>query len=264
MKNIIYTFLLIFWALELVAQNQMVDSTTIEKSVAVLSKADGDSAYVKGDFQTAISVYEQLLGNEKEAVDIYYNLGNAYYKVGDLGKSVLNYERAALLSPGDEDIEFNLELVRSKTVDKITPIYKFFLVSWFETIIALIGLSGWSFVGIFFFLMLLLSVLFFLFGKNVVFRKCCFFVAIVSLFLSLFANLAALHRYKELTERKEAIVISPSVIVRSTPSESGTELFVIHEGRKVKISDDSMKGWKEIELEDGNVGWVSVDVIERI
>lgn len=264
MKNIIYTFLLLFVTLELVAQNQITDSAVNKKVVTVLTKADGDSAYIRGDFETAISVYEQLLSDEIEAVDIYYNLGNAYYKVNNLGKSVLNYERAALLSPGDEDIEFNLELVRSKIVDKIVPTYKFFLVSWVETVIALISLSGWCIVGIIFFLILLLSILFFLFGKSIVFRKCCFFVAVFSLFLSLFANFAALHRYKELTERNEAIVISPSVTVRSTPSESGTELFVIHEGRKVKITDDSMKGWKEIELEDGNLGWVSVDVIERI
>ena len=94
-------------------------------------------------------------------------------------------------------------------------------------------------------------------GKKEQFALFCFFV-------TLFANFAALHLYHYLTERTAAIVLQPSVTAKSTPSDSGTDLFVIHEGRKVKISDDSMQGWKEIELEDGNIGWVPAESIERI
>ena len=108
------------------------------------------------------------------------------------------------------------------------------------------------------------TLLLFLFGKSVSTKKTGFIIALFSLFITIFANLSALHRYHYLTERNDAVIMEPSVTAKSTPSNSGTELFVIHEGRKVKISDDSMREWTEIELEDGNKGWIPSSSLERI
>ena len=99
---------------------------------------------------------------------------------------------------------------------------------------------------------------------NVTVRKTAFPIAIIMLVATLFANIAAYHHYDNLTNRVEAVIIAPSVTAKSTPDESGTNLFVIHEGRKVKITDDSMKNWTEIELEDGTVGWVPALSLETI
>lgn len=266
MKRILYIFLFITVPVLLAAQNAVSDTLSginIRQSV-VGDKIAGDSAYVKGDYETAITLYENLLKSNGESSDLYYNLGNAYYKNDNIAKAILNYERALLLDPSDEDLLFNIELARSKTVDKVAPVYKFFLMSWIEDIINLTDMQGWSVFGIVFFLLSLATFGLFLFGKSVSIRKTGFVVAVISLFVAIFANLSAYHQYHYLTERTEAIVMSASVTVKSTPSESGTDLFVIHEGRKVKISDDSMKEWKEIELEDGNIGWVPVNTIERI
>lgn len=236
-------------------------------SLAVSAQTDkiaADSAYVKGDYKAAIEIYESLAANNGESADVYYNLGNAYYKSENIAKAVLNYERALLLNPDDEDIRFNLELARSKTVDKVAPEYKFFLMEWLEGIINLLSISAWSVLAVVSFVVMLLTLLLFLFGKSVSTKKTGFIIALFSLFITIFANLSALHRYHYLTERNDAVIMEPSVTAKSTPSNSGTELFVIHEGRKVKISDDSMREWTEIELEDGNKGWIPSSSLERI
>ena len=259
MKKIIYSILLLALPLMLVAQEGVNGAVNVPAS-----KAMGDSAYVNGDYAGAISVYENLLAVVGESSELHYNLGNAYYKAGNIAKAVLAYERALLLNPGDDDIAFNLELARSKTVDKVAPTYKFFLVEWIESVVNMASMQAWCVTGIVFFLLLLALALFFLFGKSIVMRKVCFFSALFCFIVTLFANFAALHLYHYLTERTGAIVMQPSVTAKSTPSASGTDLFVIHEGRKVNISDDSMQGWKEIELEDGNIGWVPAESLERI
>lgn len=250
MKKIIYFVVLLAFPMMLTAQD--------------VSKSMGDSAYAKGNYAEAISVYENLLENVGESSELHYNLGNAYYKAENIAKAILAYERALLLNPGDEDIAFNLELARSKTVDKVAPTYKFFIIEWIENIVNWASMQTWCIAGVIFFIMLLILSLAFLFGKSIIIRKVCFFSALVCLFITLFANFAALHLYHYLTERTDAIVLQPSVTAKSTPSNTGTDLFVIHEGRKVKISDDSMQGWKEIELEDGNIGWIPAESIEKI
>jgi tetratricopeptide (TPR) repeat protein len=250
MKKIIYFVVLLAFPMMLAAQD--------------VSKSMGDSAYAKGNYAEAISVYENLLENVGESSELHYNLGNAYYKAENIAKAILAYERALLLNPGDEDIAFNLELARSKTVDKVAPTYKFFIIEWIENIVNWASMQTWCIAGVIFFIMLLILSLAFLFGKSIIIRKVCFFSALVCLFITLFANFAALHLYHYLTERTDAIVLQPSVTAKSTPSNTGTDLFVIHEGRKVKISDDSMQGWKEIELEDGNIGWIPAESIEKI
>lgn len=249
MKKFIYTIMFAALSLSVSAQTD---------------KIAGDSAYVKGDYKAAIEIYESLTATNGESADVYYNLGNAYYKSDMIAKAVLNYERALLLNPDDEDIQFNLELARSKTVDKVAPEYRFFLMEWLESVINLLSISSWSILAVVSFVAMLFTLLLFLFGKSIASKKTGFIIALFSLFITIFANLSALHLYHYLTERNDAVIMEPSVTAKSTPSNSGTELFVIHEGRKVKISDDSMREWTEIELEDGNKGWIPSSSLERI
>ncbi len=230
----------------------------------VVTKAAGDSLYIANDYAGAITIYEQLLATEGEAADVYYNLGNAYYKSNEIAKAILNYERALLLAPGDEDIKFNLTLAQSKIVDKVSEPYRIFFAVWIENIINLFAMGTWAVVAITTFVLFLLMLLLFLFGNRVEFRKIGFIVALLSAVVTIFANIAAWHHHEKLTNRTQAILMQPSVTAKSTPDNSGTDLFVIHEGRKVSITDDTMKGWKEIELEDGTKGWVPATVLEKI
>lgn len=228
-----------------------------------VTKAEGDSAYIKEDYATAIQVYETLLKNG-EAADVYYNLGNSYYKIEEIAKAVLNYERALLLQPGNNDIRANLEVARAKTIDKVEPIPEVFFVSWTKSLINSMSVDAWATWGIISFILLIVALYLFIFSKQVMWKKVGFISGIIFLIITICANLFASEQKEHLVNRNEAIVMNPSVTVRSTPSESGTSLFILHEGRKVSVKDNSMKEWKEIRLEDGKVGWVPASAIEVI
>lgn len=230
---------------------------------ASVTKAEGDSAYVKNDFRTAIQVYETLL-QQGEAAEIYYNLGNCYYKVNEIARAILNYERALLLQPGNADIRANLEIARTKTIDKEVQAPDIFFVAWTKSLINCLGVDAWARCGIVTFILMLAGAFLFCFSQRVVWKKIGFISGIAFLIVTVLCNVFASQQKDKLLNRNEAIVLSPSVTVRSTPSESGTSLFILHEGHKVTIDDNSMRDWKEIKLEDGKVGWVPTSAIEVI
>ena len=199
-----------------------------------------------------------------ESADVYYNLGNSYYKINEIARAILNYEKALLLQPGNGDIRANLEIARGKTVDKVEAVPEIFFVTCTKALINSMSVDSWAIWGIVNFLLLIVSLYFFIFSKQVVLKKVGFITGIIFLIVVVMANVFASKQKEELLNRDTAIIMSPSVTVRSTPSENGTSLFILHEGHKVNIKDDSMKDWKEIRLEDGKVGWVPVGSIEII
>ena len=228
-----------------------------------ITKAKGDSAYMNADYATAIQIYENLL-EQGEADEIYYNLGNSYFKSDNIAKAILNYERALLLKPGNGDIRANLEIARSKTVDKVNEIPDIFFVSWIKSLINSASVNVWARWGIACFILFIMALYLFFFSKKIALKKAGFISGIIMLMLVICTNSFALYQKNTLVNRNTAIIMTPSVTVRSTPNESGTSLFILHEGRKVQIKDNSMKGWKEIVLEDGKVGWVATSDIEII
>lgn len=232
-------------------------------SVGAQTKAQADSAYINNDYAQAIEIYESLL-QQGESGEIYYNLGNAYFKQDELGRAILNYERALLLQPGNADVNANLDIARAKTVDKVNPNPEVFFMAWTRALINLLPVDTWGIWGIVFFLATIAGLSIYFFAKSVRWRKIGFIKAAISLILCVIVNLFAFEQKGKIDHRTDAIVLSPSVTVRSTPSDEGTSLFVIHEGRKVSIKDNSMKEWKEITLEDGKVGWIPVSAIEII
>ncbi len=236
----------------------------IQFAMAAPTKTEADEAYQKNQFSEAAAMYEQILQTQGESADIYYNLGNAYFKMKNTPKAVLNYERALLLSPGDADIRCNLDMARSKPVENITPTAEVFIVTWYKSLVNLMSEKSWGYVGIFSFILLLIGVSFYIFGNRLWIKKVGFIGAVVFLVVTVCANLFASEQKSELVDRTGAIVMEPTINVKSTPNESGTDLFVLHEGTKVFIEDNSMKGWKEIRLEDGNKGWVKTEAIELI
>ena len=243
---------------------QHVQASTFADSTVVYTKAMADSAYAEADYATAIHVYEQLLATYGESSSIYYNLGGAYYKVGEVARAILNYERALLLDPSNADVKFNLELARSKAVDKNMHVNELFFVRWYRDFASIMSADSWSKVAILCFIILISCLALFIFSKKSKTKKIIFIFALLSLVCTALANMIASNQTAKLLHRESAIVVEPSVTVRSTPSINGTELFILHEGKKVTIKDDSMKAWKEIEVEDGNIGWLPAEAIERI
>jgi tetratricopeptide (TPR) repeat protein len=228
-----------------------------------VTKVEADSAYARGEFQQAIKDYEALL-KQGASADLYYNLGNAYYRTENITRAVLNYERALLLSPGDRDIRFNLQIAQSKTIDKIVPESEMFFFTWYRTLVNLMSVDGWARTSLISLALVIVLLLVYLFSDRIWLRKIGFFGGFALLLLFVVSNVFAWQQKQNLLFRKGAIVIAPSVTVKSTPANNGTDLFILHEGTKVMITDGSMKGWKEIRIADGKEGWIESTQLEEI
>ena len=239
----------------------VTDTTGVSREYTL---SDADSAYIQGDYLTAIGIYESIIENQGVNATLYMNLGNCWLKRDEVAKAILNYERAYLIDPSDPDIRFNLELARTKTVDKVNPVNQLFIVVWFKKMLSLLDVDGWAVLTVIMFAMAIILTGIFLLSRKTGARKISFSFSAFFLLLSILSFIFATTQMGNIRNRDTAIIMSPSVTVKSTPSSGGTDLFIIHEGRKVKILDSSMKEWVEIRLEDGNTGWVPVNVMEII
>lgn len=228
-----------------------------------VTKAEADSAYAEEHYQQAVKLYEELLKDGVSA-DLYYNLGNAYYRMDDITRAVLNYERALLLSPGDKDIRFNLQMARSRTIDKITPESEMFFVTWYRSLINLMSVDGWACTALITLVLAIMLALVYLFGNAVWVRKAGFFGGIFFVLVFLLSNLFAWQQQQVLVNRRRAIVIRSAVSVKSTPAKNGTDLFILHEGTRVNILDATMRDWRHIRVDDGKEGWLETKEIEVI
>ena len=232
-------------------------------SAKAVTKNNADTEYQKGNYQQAIRDYEEILKNG-ESAEIYFNLGNAYYRTDNITKAVLNYERASLLSPGDDDINFNLQFARSKTIDKITPESEMFFVTWYKSLVNFTSVDNWAKTGILCIVMALLLVLLYLFGPQLMLRKIGFFGGLAFFVIFLLSNLFAFQQKQALDNRTGAIIISPSVNIKKTPAKNSADQFVLHEGTRVDIIDKGMTDWRCIRVGDGREGWIETKAIEEI
>ena len=179
-------------------------------------------------------------------------------------RAVLNYERALLLSPGDDDIRFNLQMARSKTIDKIAPKSEMFFVTWYKTLVNFTSVDGWARSAIVCLSLALVLALCYLFGGKPQVRKIGFFGAVVFIAVFILSNVFAYEQKQILTKRTGAVVTAPSAPLKKTPVASSEHDAIIHEGSRVEIIDDTMKDWKQVELEDGREGWILSSQMERI
>lgn len=232
-------------------------------SAKAVTKNNADTEYQKGNYQQAIRDYEEILKNG-ESAEIYFNLGNAYYRTDNITKAVLNYERARLLSPGDDDINFNLQFARSKTIDKITPESEMFFVTWYKSLVNFTSVDNWAKTGILCIVMALLLVLLYLFGPQLMLRKIGFFGGLAFFVIFLLSNLFAFQQKQTLDNRTGAIIMTPSVNIKKTPAKNSVDQFVLHEGTRVDIIDKGMTDWRCIRVGDGREGWIETKAIEEI
>jgi tetratricopeptide (TPR) repeat protein len=222
-----------------------------------------NKAYSEGDFRKAAELYQSAIDENGESAAAYYNLGNAYYRLNQIAPALLNYERALLLDPGNKDIRFNLEFARLKTVDKIEPIGEFFLSKWYDDIKNTGSADQWSRMAIGCFILFIAALFLFFFSRKTLWKKTGFYAGLVLLVLCIIANVFAFEQKKKLTHRNTAIIFAPTTTIKSSPDNSGTDLFILHEGSKVDITNE-LGEWNEIETADGNVGWIKKTEIEVI
>lgn len=216
---------------------------------------EGNAAYMEGNYEQAMTLYQKIEGEGLVSAPLFYNMGNTYYKMKDYPHAVLYYEKAAKLDPGDEDIQANLAMANLSVVDKITPIPKSFVARWRDGLRASLPADGWAWMSVALFALLLICVFLFLMSRRQGLRKAGFFAGVLVILCLALSVLLAVDSYGALTQHDEAIVMTPTVTVKSSPAEQSVDLFVLHEGTKVRVLDASME-WKKIKIADGSVGWL--------
>lgn len=219
--------------------------------------------YKSRNYDAAAKTYEKILLEGYESAPLYFNLGNVYYKMNEIPTAIWYYEKARKTDPGDEDIQFNLKLANTKVVDKIESVPELFFHRWWKNIRGWYAPDGWARLTI-----ILLAAFFFMTAlylliKKVIMRKLSFWVAFVLLIATSLTFTFAYQSWKLRNEQQEAIIFSPAVNVKSSPDENSVNIFVLHEGTKVTVTDN-LGDWYKILIANGSVGWVKSDVMKII
>ncbi len=253
MKNLLIIFGLLVFSLSVTGQTAYQESL-VEQA---------NQLYNAAEYKEAVSQYESVISSGFESASLYFNLGNAFFKLNEIPSAILFYEKAFKLDPTNEDIRFNLALANSRIIDKMEPLPEFFIKSWWKAARDIYSSNQWAKIGIFFFIAGLLSLLVFIVAPSVFARKLSFWSF---LFLTSFMALSfifSVSSYREYSRQKSGIIFTPTVTVKSSPAETSVDLFVIHEGTKVQITD-KVEGWSEVRLANGNVGWIRTDTFRPI
>ncbi|HKK42476.1 MAG TPA: SH3 domain-containing protein [Bacteroidales bacterium] len=223
----------------------------------------GAAAYTAGNYQDAVGVWTNLYKTGYRSARLDYNIGNAYFKLNNIPQAILFYERAKLLNPADEDIDYNLQIARTLTVDRFQEIPELFFVKWYDFVSLILSTNMWARISIVSFVFCLLLLSLYIYSSGYRMKVLGFWFAVFFFVLS-GASLTFSLRNKSLVyDSHKAIIAEPQVSGKSSPDSSGTDLFILHEGTKVSVEDE-VGDWLEITLSDGNKGWVpsnSLDII---
>lgn len=225
--------------------------------------ARANAAYSIADYRRAAALYTAILNRGVHSGKLYYNLGNSWFKQGRMGKAILNYNRALLLDPTDEDTQYNLAMANARIVDKIDAVPEFFLKSWLRDLGTSLSTDAWAILGLVFLGVTFAAVILWLLSNTLVLRKLGFYGGMVGLVLCLGCTFYSHFQRGRLLHGGEAIVMNLVAPVKSSPGAGSKDIFVLHEGTKVRVLGQ-LDGWSEILLTDGNKGWISQAALEAI
>lgn len=219
--------------------------------------------YAAEKYENAIQLYQTIKTKGVESAELYYNLGNACYKLRQYPRAILNYERALLIDPGNEDVKYNLAKAKMYNIDRIDEIPEFVIKHWTNRVITLLTSNTWAIISLVTFLSsLILLMIYFLSGK-ISMKKVAFYTGTFLILISLSSFYFSYKGKGLVLRRTGAIIMSPTVTIKSTPSETGVNLFILHEGTKVFIIGH-LDSWNEIRLSDGKQGWLQSSDLEAI
>ncbi len=219
--------------------------------------------YLQAKYPEAIAEYEKIVESGWESGELYFNLGNAYYKSGIIQKAILNYERAAQLLPRDEDVQFNLQLANLQVVDKIEAVPRLFIYRWIDSMLGLFSLSTMGWIAYSFFVLTLAAFAVFLFARTYTQKRISMFAGLLfsaALILTMIGF--GVQSYTE-ANTEFAIVMSDVANIKAAPDSKGNDLFVLHKGLRVQVLD-SVNRWRKIRLADGKIGWIPEEDCESI
>lgn len=224
---------------------------------------EANQAYVSGNYNLAIEKYEAILKESAVSKELYYNLGNSYFRLNKMGKAILNYERAMRLAPSDKDIQHNLDFTRGRIVNDIEPISPFFLIQWWRDVRGLLSIDNWSFLTLLFLWVGVAGFVFLLLGKTRTQKKQGFIGGSILIPLSIVCFLLAKDTQNELTSSRFAIVLSNETSFRPSPDSAIQPTALLHEGIKVEVID-KLSHFVKVRLPNGEEGWLEDNTIESI
>ena len=222
-----------------------------------------NSFYQKGEYETALNVYRDIVDTGFESSDLYYNMGNAAYRSNSIGYAVLYYEKALKLDPSHEDALHNLGFISRYRVDTFEQVPELFFRSWTDAFVKSLSEQVWSILAIILFSIILVNLLIYLFSHRLFIKKTGFVTAVVGMVLFIISLSSALAQHRNIIRPDAGIILSPSVVVKSSPSDTGTELFILHEGTRVRVNEE-VSGWRNIRVIDGREGWIQTIDFESI
>lgn len=243
----IIAFLLSFFG---TAQNEAIFNTATE-------------AYNKGDYQKAIDSYLEILENGQHSAELYYNLGNAYYKLNQIAPSIYNYEKALLLSPNDNEIKNNLAYAQNMTLDAIETMPETGLAKIYSAITGIMTFDQWSYTAVVFMILFVLLYIAFYYFNSTTRKRIAFIGSFVCLFVSIGAVVFAFIQYNDFNSDQPAIVFDSEVRINAEPNKRSEHIFILHEGTKVNVVEE-LNEWKKIRLVDGKTGWVTSESIKLL
>lgn len=217
-----------------------------------------NAAYNASNYDTALMLYEKVVGTEQESVPLYFNMGNTYYKMREYAMAIYCYEKALKIDPSNEDVRNNLAIANLAIVDKIEEVPQSFIVKGWNGAKTLLSGSQWTLLSMVAFALLLASAFLFLRARRMGMRKLGFFAGLVMLVVFAFSVLFAAQMKQAEQSEDQAIIMTPTVTVKSSPNDASMDLFVLHEGTKVQILDQT-DGWNKIKIANGSMGWLQAD-----
>lgn len=223
----------------------------------------GKGLYKSEKYQDAISVWMKILNNNVHSSELYFNLGNAHYKLNHVGPSIYYYEKALQLSPSDSEIKNNLAFAQNTTVDAIEPLPKTIFSKWYSTIAEILPHDSWAVVSIVLSLSTILLFLLYYFSYSEG-KKRVFFVSSLGLFFLLLISIAMSYTtFSEAMKKNPAIIFAESSEVKSEPNLGSEAAFTLHEGTKVQILTKE-EDWARISLVDGKDGWIPLSDLKEL
>ncbi len=223
----------------------------------------GVTYFTAGSYKEALQVWTEIYSTGVRSANLDYNIGNAYYKLNNIPEAILFYERAYLLKPADENINYNLQVARTLTVDRFQEIPELFFIKWYNFVSLFLSTNTWAKISLISFILFLLSLSLYIYSSRHRDKVAGFWLAVFCIIISL-STLAFTARNKALVyDSHKAIISNPVVNGKSAPDKSGTDLFVLHEGTKVTV-EDKAGDWLEIRLSDGNKGWIPANSLTII
>jgi tetratricopeptide (TPR) repeat protein len=251
-RNILFFLSLLLLNTEAISQNSKDQNFRI-----------GIENYSAGNYNEALRLWTEIYITGYRSAELAYNIGNANYKLNNIPDAILFYERAYLLKPTDEDIKYNLQIARTLVIDKFEEIPELFFLRWYDLLSLLLTSNMWATTSLVTFLLFLLMLSLYLYSSRYRYKVIGFWLAVSLLFISMLTLSFSARNRSMIYNSNKAILFCPVVHGKSSPDDSGTDLFVLHEGTKVSVEDE-VGDWFEIRLSDGNKGWIQSNCLQKI